>query len=189
VTILYEDQAVGGNVRDFGPHIFVTQLVCDRLGIRNLRDQLHGVPKKGASNLRIECRCERPRFGRDGRHVFAVYDDDQVRALVKLPPSACKHEVKNILRAECPLGDRLIIVLLERNIESVVEGICECDPAIVPREVQDRALRHKRMIDRDIVLKNAAMPTPERRRLRERVLEKVPSLAYLIDKVVAACAR
>ena len=189
ITILYEDRCGEGQIREFGPHALVQQCVCDAIGKEPwaLKREiiLHGIPKNGATKLRNECRSDRPKFGRDGSHVIAVYDDDRIRDFVKVGAPGCKEQVKHVLRAESRLGDKLQIVLLERNLETVVATICECDPAIAPPEVQDNALRRKKLFDRDIVLKNAAAPTAERRRLRDQLLTRVPSLGYLVNKIVA----
>lgn len=75
-------------------------------------------------------------------------------------------------------------MLLERNIETVVEAVRACAPAIAPEEVWQQAVERKNLNARDIVLKRAASP-PERA-LRDCILRRVPSLAYLIDKLVAA---
>jgi hypothetical protein len=188
VTILYEDQALEGEVKNYGPHLLVRQLVCDRLHVSpwDLK-QFEGVPKKGASKLRSECCSSRPKFGRDGRLVFAVYDADKVREQVKLPSTACKPQVKDVLRGESSLGDNLIVVLLEMNIETVIEAICTCD-ATIPAELREAAIRRKSLSARDILLKRAASPTAAGRRLRDGVLHAVPSLVYLVSKLVARCA-
>jgi hypothetical protein len=187
VTILYEDQALEGEVKNYGPHMLVRQLVCDRLSVNYWElKQLEGVPKKGASKLRAECCSIRPKFGRDGRFVFAVYDADKVREQVKLPTTACKPQVKRVLQGESPLGDKLIVVLLEINMETVIEAIFACDPTIPPEQRTD-AVRRKSLNARDILLKRAALPTAEGRRLRDCVIEAVPSLDYLVRKLVPLC--
>jgi hypothetical protein len=184
-TILYEDQAVEGEVTNYGPHALVLQLLCDRLGEGSginrwaLKKFINGVPKKGASKLREECRLDRPRFGRDGRRVFAVYDADKICHQLKLPPQACKRQIIDVLRGESSLGDQLIIVLLEMNIETVIEAVCDCDPTIPAKDREDAIVR-KQLNARDRLLHRAASAS---RSLRRDVLGKVPSLAYMIDKL------
>ena len=158
--ILYEDQAADGPVREYGPHRLVTQCVSDRLGVDHWTlKHVEGVPKKGAGNIRRHCQRDPPPLGKDGRVQFAVYDEDKIREQVKLPFQACKGEVKQKLRGECPWGDRLVIVLLEKNIETVVSAICECAPSYaIAEETRVRAIRHKDLNARDIILKMAAKP-------------------------------
>lgn len=182
ITVLYEDAAADGLVKDYGPHVLVCRCVGDRLDKERWELlQLEGVPKKGASKLRTECRRIPPQVGRDGRRVVAVYDADRIHKDVKLPATACKTQVKEILRGECAFGERLTVVFLERNIETVVEAVCRCAP--VEEDLRRLAIDRKDRNARDIVLKKAS--TPE---IRACVLRAVPSLAYLIDKLVAELA-
>lgn len=179
ITVLYEDSAADGLVKDYGPHVLVCRCVGDRLN-KELWElhQIEGVPKKGATKLRNECRRMPPQVGRDGRRVVAVYDSDRIHNDVKLPATACMTQVKEILQAECAFRDRLIVVFLERNIETVVEAVCRCTP--VEEDLRRRAVDRKDRNARDIVLKKAS--TAE---IRSCVLRAVPSLSYLVDKLCA----
>lgn len=79
ITILYEDSAADGALKDYGPHMLVRQCVCDALGKSPWElKQLEGMPKNGASKIRNECRRFPPQIGRDGRVVLAVYDADKI---------------------------------------------------------------------------------------------------------------
>ena len=73
------------------------------------------------------------------------------------------------------------MVLLEDNIETVLSAIAEVDPALAPPATLAKALA-KDLNSRDLILGKAASPAA--RTTRDRVAEKVPSLAYLIGKVV-----
>lgn len=185
VTILYEDSAADGALKDYGPHLLVRQCVGDLLGKSPWElKQLEGLPKNGASKIRNECRRFPPQIGRDGRVVVAVYDADKIHRETRLPAAACKGQIKEALRVGCSWQERLVVVLLERNIESVVEAVRACAPAIVADEVWGQAVDRKNLNARDVVLRRAASP-PERA-LRECVLQRVPSLAYLVHKLVVA---
>jgi hypothetical protein len=186
IVILYEDAAVrGGQVKDYGPHLLVRQCVADRLGkqLWELR-QLDANPRNGASNIRLDCKQNPPAIGRAGGRVFAVYDFDQIHQEVKLSSSACKEQLKEVLKKECAWQDRLTIVFLERNIETVVEAVCSCASGRIPEDQRLKAIKHKRLNARDLILKRVLGPSD--RALREAVLHEVPSFAYLVDKVVAA---
>src|SRR4051812_19056564 len=96
ITILYEDSAADGQVKEYGPHLVVKQCVADRLQ-KSLWDlkTLEGMPRNGASNIIKDCRRVPPQIGRDGRLVVAVYDADKIHREVnkiqpKLPADACK---------------------------------------------------------------------------------------------------
>lgn len=187
-TILYEDQ-VEGKVPAYGPHALVKQCLCDRLSLQpwDLKS-LDPVPKKGNGNVWKDCQRNLKRLAGDGRTVFAVYDSDRIRELVKLPPSACKALVISRLKAGCEPADKLVVILLERNIESVIQAICALDPSVASPVEQANALHRKDLTARDAILRAAAAPTPLRRALREQVLDQVPSLRRLIDKLMDACA-
>jgi len=184
MTILYEDQA-DGPIQNFGPHIFVVQCICDRVGgaVWDFKDRIHPVPLKGNSNVRESCKSHSFKAAKDGRAVFAVYDSDQIRGLPGLAAAICKTQIKDILLGECPWRKQLKIVLLEKNIESVIDAICECDKTIVQEETWINATKRKRLNARDLILKNAAFQRD--RAFRDAVLVKVPSFCYLIDKLVA----
>jgi hypothetical protein len=187
-TILYEDQ-VEGKVTAYGPHALVKQCLCDRLSLAPWDIKgLDPLPKKGNGNVWKDCQRNLKRLANDGRTVFAVYDSDRIRDLVKLPPSACKALVISRLKEGCEPADKLVVILLERNIETVIQVICALDPSVASPEEQANALHRKDLTARDTILRAAAAPTPPRRVLREQVLAQVPSLRRLIDKLMATCA-
>ncbi|HSO00830.1 MAG TPA: hypothetical protein VLS89_21210 [Candidatus Nanopelagicales bacterium] len=185
VTVLYEDSAADGSLKEYGPHLLVRQCVADRLGVESwtLR-QLEGMPRRGASKLRNDCRRIPPQVGRDGRVIVAVYDADKIHRDVQLPATACKAQMKEILAAECAWRERLVIVFLEKNLETVLSAIRACSSQLVAEETWQRAVSRKDRNARDIILKEAARPP--NRPLRELVLQRVPSLGYLVGKLSAA---
>jgi hypothetical protein len=192
ITILYEDSAADGPVKEYGPHLLVRQCVADRLGKSPWElSTLEGMPRNGASNIVKDCRRVPPQIGRDGRLVVAVYDADKIhrevnnlQREVKLPAGACKRDIKPILRAACAWQERLVIVFLEENIETVLEAVCAC--AAVSVELRRLAVERKQRNERDIVLRKILGPSD--RALRDAVLQRVQSLGYLVDKVAAALA-
>jgi len=186
ISILYEDSAANGGVHNYGPHVLVQQCVGDRLGKSHweLKDSLAAMPKNGVSNVRVECRRIASRIARGGGLVVAVYDADKIRREIVRPATACKVEVKEVLKKECSWPDQLCIVLLERNIETVVEAVRTCEPTLVPEDIWVQAIKRKNLNARDIVLTHAA--SPPKRALRDQVLAIVPSLGYLVHKLVVA---
>jgi len=190
VTVLYEDQAQG-DIKHYGPHELVMQCVCDRLRVDRWKlKTLRGVPRNGNGNLYKDCTREPPKLGRDGGFVVAVYDFDRVREMkqLSLHAMACKSETRDALLKKCPWRDRLVVVFLDRNIETVIEAICDCDPGLSTPEQRTRALVKKDLNARDIILGAASAPTPAGLALRNRVFERVPSFGYLVDKLVAILA-
>jgi hypothetical protein len=187
VTILYEDK-VQGVVKEYGPHALVSQCVCDRLNLAPWEmKSLVPNPRNGNGNVRKDCAQNPPKVARDGGLVFAVYDADRVRELVGLAGTACKADVKTKLLQECPWNDRLRIVFLEKNLETVLRAVRACDPSISSEEQWRRAIERKDLSARDIILKAVASPSPPARALRECVLREVPSLAYLVQKIADSC--
>ncbi len=186
VTILYED-TVGGPIKDYGPHNFVVQSAGDQLG-KNRWEMSHvtAVPLNGNSNVREACKRERSRFERSGARVIAVYDSDQIGGLIKLAQPWCKLRIRSMLLEQCPWRANLTVVLLERNIETLLEAICSPDPSIVPEELKNKAIHHKKLDARDAILNRASQPAA--RGVRDAVRSIVPSFDYLIHKVVNASA-
>jgi hypothetical protein len=116
--------------------------------------------------------------------VIAVYDSDRIHRGVGLPSTACKIQVKAVLKGECIWKERLKMVFLERNIETVVHAVQACAPKIVPEELWRQAVDRKDRNARDVILRRAA--APHQRALRDCILGKVPSLAYLINELKIA---
>jgi hypothetical protein len=184
VRILYEDRLLGGNPPEFGPHKLVVRYVCDRLG-RNpgeLDKAMVSDPKGGNSNVLRACRRDLGRLVKGGCTVIAVYDSDKIGELVGLQRTACKTQIVTLLKEGCAPRERLLVVLLEDNLETVLRAIAEADPTLVSAADLTRAIDRKDRNCRDLILRRAAVaaagPT------RKRVAEKVPSLAYLVDKIV-----
>lgn len=186
ITILYEDAAVEGRAQSYGPHRLVLRFLADQLNVDYalLAESIGHVPRKGAAKLRNECRRVPPQIGNDGRLVVAVYDADKIHRDVGLSAGSCKSQLKGILSQECHWRERLIIVFLEKNIETVLAAIRASSPQLVPTETWDLALVRKDRNSRDLILNKAARP-PERL-LRQQLLQRVPSLAYLIRKLTDA---
>jgi hypothetical protein len=188
VTVLYEDSAADGVVSNYGLHVFVRQCVGDELGVDGWRlSHLEGNPRRGSARIREDCRRNPPRFVRDGRPAFAVYDADRLPALLDLPASACKPALKAVLLDECPWRGQLRVVVLERNLETVLRVLRECDPQLADEPTWTRAIERKFLADRDVIFSRAARSTPARRLLRACARERMPSLDYLVRRLVTAC--
>lgn len=189
VLVLYEDRQAQGALTEYGPHALIKQCVCDQLDVKPWELKLLiGNPMAGNGNVRKECILTSPKLSRDGGLVFAVYDSDRIRDLVGMSFTACKREVRELLLKECPWRDRLRVIFLEKNLETVLRAICECDPSIASEQQRAKAIDRKELSARDIILTGAATPSPRSRDLRDCVLDKVPSLRYLVQKLADACA-
>jgi hypothetical protein len=180
VCVLYEDQR--GPRKGFGLHELVKACVCDVLGESNpwLVHQALGDcrPMKGAANLLEACRQDVDLIASDGRSVIAVFDNDKIRDLLKLPPNASEERIEQKIREGGRDTRRLSIILLKQNMESVIEAAKACDPSIDSNRIE-LALRKKDPLERDALL--TGLTGELMRSIRECILGKMPSLRSLID--------
>jgi len=183
VTILYEDQR--GQRNDFGLHDFVCQCVIDRasltLDLYQVRKTLiQGNPLKGNGNLRRSCQRDLPRLASQFRKVFAVYDEDRIPQLLNLHAPTCRRLLCQQLMAGCDPTDSLEVVLLRRNIESVIETIRDSGLISISASIFAEALG-KRHLMRDRVFTRCAIETtPEN---RAKLLGQLPDLLRLVARV------
>lgn len=124
--------------------------VADRVGLElwspghlRLREQFEGVPCSGNSKLLAGRSVDRYISP-----VIAVFDDDKVRELMGLQSEACKREVLKAIREKSEIPEeRLIVVLLDRNMETVVAACCrafsEPEPRRKPKPRERDAILHK----------------------------------------------
>ncbi len=179
VTLLYEDQR--GDTQGFGLHALVKACVFDAMnGERHsiegaLKD---GRPLKGAGNLLRACREDIDLIAPDGRRVVAVFDDDKIRGQLKLPRSATAERVHKEIRKGCKAPEQLDVILLKDNMESVIDAAGLCAPAIDKKRIE-RASKDKDLLERDAIL--IELSRERERPARACILEKMPSLAALID--------
>jgi hypothetical protein len=175
IAVLYEDQLAHGNPRNFGPHVLVLACLEDRL--QRPRDQLarhiDGHACKGIGNL--VKRCREPILADRHARVLAVCDDDRVREHLRLASSACKAQVHAAIATGC--AAQLRTILLVRNLETVLEAthhVLGLGPLVgKPSPLQ-----------RDpILLRLAYRGTIDQ---RQSLLQRVPSLAYLVAKLAGA---
>lgn len=179
VTILYEDSARDRS--DFGLHDLVVSCVADRLGCepRPLKKRLRGHAMNGNNKVWSECQRNLHRLG----VVVAVFDNDRVRTMAKLPPGACKAQVTAEVKRRCEPASQLRVVLLIQNTESVLLALRSLGVLHGRDEMFGRAIDRKDMNDRDVLLGKAAWGlTPEQ---RVSLLRAVPSLGYLVEKLAA----
>jgi hypothetical protein len=187
VYILYEDSRAGDRP-EYGPHDLVVQCVCDRLGCMpwQLRPKLEARPLNSNSKVREHCRGRLfDRLVCSGGVVVAVYDDDKIRHIVNLPRALvniCKQQIVPELKKDCPRPGLLQVVLLHRNIETLIGVVADLAPAgKFPEHILALAIEKKDRNQRDRILKFAA--GHERRHIREEILRHMPSFAYLVEKI------
>ncbi|MBA3550135.1 MAG: hypothetical protein H0T76_26960 [Nannocystis sp.] len=179
VKIMYKDQQAA-DASDLGLHLLVSRCVLERLGWKEerwyeLRRHLIGQAKKGDAKLLAAC--QNANEARNFRHVFAVFDDDEVRTIkpLALSPNACKVQVRAAILATSPYRNDLGVVLLGQNMESVVAAVQRCKCAAVPE-------KKLKLPERDAVLASIAWREEDAPR-RACVLQAVPSLEYLVARL------
>ncbi len=174
IWVLYEDSMVAGT--DFKPHAFVLRCLHDDLG-GQLWEWEHRVgcrPMNGSSKLRAECRTLLPRVAGHAE-IVAVYDHDKVHKLLKLSKAELgPRKAADILAEGCQPREKLKVVFLEDNLETVLTAIGTCSAGAI---AVDDAIRKDRNA-RDIVFQRAAQEAS--RALRTAVRKSVPSFDYLI---------
>jgi hypothetical protein len=144
-----------------------------------------GRPLKGVHNVLRAVREDIDLIAADGRSVIAVIDEDAIRGQLKLPASADENRVIQAILSGSRVPERVFVVLLHRNMESVLEAAAVCDPTIDADRL-DRAVHQKDLLERDALL--VALSRERGRPARECILGRMPSLKKLVD-IVIACTR
>jgi hypothetical protein len=179
VCVLYEDQR--GPTKRFGLHELVKACVYDLLGETEpwrVQQALADCrPMKGSAKLLEACRRDIDLIASDGRSVVAVFDNDEIRTDLKLPRNAPDERVVQKIREGGKNTDRLFIVLLKQNMETILEAVRDCDRSVEPRSIELALKKH--MLERDILLTD--LTSALKRPVRECILEKVPSFRDLVE--------
>lgn len=125
VYVLWEDGR--GNVaKGFGPHELLLACIADDLGLarEHLKQRLESYPQKGNGSLLKTLQHKLQRLRKTGP-VIAVVDRDQLHDLwrpPKPPPPTCTSGMVARFRQDAD-GD-YDLVLLDRNMESLIEVVC-----------------------------------------------------------------
>lgn len=177
VYVLYEDQR--GPVTQFGPHELVMSCVADTLGIDRhvVRDRLKAVPKKGDAKLYAACKTEVGRLGARGQPVVALFDDDKIRALLKVASTLPKRDVARRIVQESDQPQQLVVRLLEKNMETVVVAAAVLLGEVAPP---------KSIQERERLLQRIAWDMPSR---RAAVREQVPTFDCFVQVIAALLQR
>ncbi len=168
VTVYYEDQSASGT-KSYGPHELLRSCVAqilqrERYG--DWRKQLVPNPCKGNAKL-IE-KESRDRANLPGP-VIVVLDEDKIRENLGLTEGCCKQEIKKKLEEKMP---GVLVVLLVRNCESLVEACCE---------VLGEPTPEKGLVNRERILGAAA----GRQDLIPGIMASMVSFQYLARKTAA----
>jgi hypothetical protein len=176
IAVLYEDQLATSKPRSFGPHVLVLTCVADQLQRPRepLERHVDGHPCKGIGRLLAPCR--EPILADRHARVIAVCDDDRVREHLKLPAAACKMDVRGAIALSVGTSP-LQAVLLVRNLETVLDAVQQV-LGLGPLTSKPSPLQRD-----GVLLRLAYRGTPDQ---RLDLMRRVPSLAYLVDKLARA---
>ncbi|MDD5307214.1 MAG: hypothetical protein PHU25_07825 [Deltaproteobacteria bacterium] len=183
IVVLYEDRR-GPNLKQFGLHELLVSCVADVLGQNcwSIAKRLNGRPLK--NNNQVLAWCRSPKIDlltRAGEMVIALYDADRASELCKLPGASCKTVVRSALNPDGLPTASLVIVLLERNTETVIEALKRAGLNITDEDIR-LAIDRKNLEARDRVLNKAAHG--DYRAVRDKLRLDVPSFDYLVQKAV-----
>jgi len=188
-TILYEDSLGRTSRKQYGPHELVAALLADATGLDRLDilGQLRPHPTNGNRKLRTKCRKGvGVRIAPDCRPVVAVYDADKVAGLDPAFSGLRPEQIVDRLQQDCSTPGKLRVVLLERNVETIIETLARIEPDAKPGGrlfgQYQQALR-KEVAARDAILCRVAWGGEPMRTVRENLLAEVPSLARILDVV------
>ena len=158
--------------------------VADTLGIEDrqaLRPWLQVSLRKGNASLLDDCR-HVDDIARRGELVVAVFDDDKVRRLLGLPGKTPASRVEAAIKKGCPNPTGLEVVLLEKNMETLLRAARDCQVEAAD-ETWNSAIAGKRLNARDQILKKLAFGA---RTFRDCVRKRVRSFEQLVTIATGA---
>ena len=183
VVVLYEDSRVSG--ADFGPHQLVVDLVADLLeeDTWKVAPLIDARTTNSNGNL-IKMARDLETVAPGGQTVIAVPDEDKIRTALSLDKGACRRQVIEALTKGCDVPERLTIVLLERNVESIITALePEARQLGLEQALFDDAIAKVR-VARDRIFERASKPGY--RQTRGNLLEALPCLGRLRDRILTA---
>lgn len=184
VTILYEDQLnKSTRPREYGPHLLLMACVWDEIDGKHhelVKAMEDCRPMKGSGNLLGTCKNDIKDITGDSRNVIAVFDRDRAAELLKLPRESSDEDIIRSIMEACGFPERLQVLLLGENTESLIRAAGECDQSI-RRERIAKALR-KKMNERDLIFQ--AVSKQDKSAIRNCILEEVPSFREIVERTI-----
>lgn len=165
--------------------------VADELGrdLWSLKADVEVRMMKGNGNL-LEDIKRLDAVAPSGEVVFAVLDDDEIHAPLKLKKGAPRAAVVKAITKLCDHPSRLRVVLMSDNMESLLEGIRKClathGGATLTVDAWARAIDRKVMVERDRALDRAAFAPS--RAVRDCVRSALASFGDLIAGIAGCVA-
>lgn len=189
LAVLYEDRR--GSRKDFGFHLFICRCVLDRspglaVNMFQLSKTVEAIPLKGNGNVFGKCKKDLKKLADRCQRVFAVYDQDKVNELLNLKGPQCRGTLKAGLAAPCEPKEALEVILINRNLESVIETIR--DSGLLPSvgsEDFSKALSKDLNARDSLFIKCAKGPQDA----RAKWLALLPDVDRLVSKIVESLSK
>jgi hypothetical protein len=184
--ILYEDQQLP--VREFGLHKFVMSCAYDAVNgaWQVLELAVEGRPLKGNAKLLKCIKEDFARLASNGRHVIAVFDNDKIRTLLRLPKTSPDSDVVTCVREHCSRDEQaLTVILIHQNTESILQATGECatkNGREFDSDQLDKAVVQKVLFARDAFL--VRFSAAQFKDVRDCVLDTLPSFASLVNRLI-----
>lgn len=185
ILVLYEDSR--GAKGTFGPHDFFLGCVADLTGldIHALKPRVCACPVNGVSKLLDHLRDldELSHLAPHGAPILAILDEDRVRAHAPLAGMSSAAAASKLVAGSSDPA-RLKVVLLERNLESVVNAFDQCGEW--EKQLIAKALE-KRLNERDTLFSRVGHDAA-RRNIRDCVRHNMPSVEQIVQAIGDAVA-
>jgi hypothetical protein len=173
VTVLWEDQRATA-AKTFGPHELLVACVAEELeeAPKMVLSRVVSIPKKGNGNVAVALKRDLMRLS-DAGPVCAVFDRDKIRDLFgQSSTPSCISGIKRRIYEDAP--GTYEVVLLDRNVETLVDACCRAQQRPAPASKQPPDQRDR------IVTRTAWGGVGERAAVRAAV----PSFNRLVEWVV-----
>lgn len=185
LLVLYEDSR--GAKGTFGPHEFFLGCVADTTGrsIHSLKRKVLAYPVNGVSKLLGHLRelDELDHLAPQGASILAILDEDRVREHAPLAGMSAA-DAANKLVADSSAPNRLKVVLLERNLESIVRAFDQCGER--EKQLIAEAMK-KRLNERDTLFGKVGNDAA-RQDIRDCVRQAMPCVEQIVRTIGAAVA-
>jgi hypothetical protein len=191
VTILYEDSmqpSVGGQ---YPMHDLIMRLVEDDINGQTweLIKFVDKNPRRGVDRILQDVRGASLIAGQGA--LFVLVDQDKILKHINknkrdgepmLPPTASNADITRALCSRSDAPHQVEAFLLCPNMEGLIRAIQQCNPAILPADIE-RAIQRKDLNSRDLVLKEVrkAALAP----LRACVRQAQPGIDALVTALAA----
>jgi hypothetical protein len=149
-----------------------------------VKSRVGARPLRGISKLLKAVR-DLDRLEPSGRKVLLIVDGDHIREHLDLPHDADEDAIQHTLARSSSDASRIVVCVLHRNVETLIEAASACDKSLSPQEVE-AALR-KDVNARDAILLRVARGQ-HFRAIRDCIRREMPSFSRAADTLATMLA-